>query len=193
VTRKRAVRAAGLAALVAVVAALAVAPVAHPWIINDSSSMPVGLYALDPVDRPIVRGDTVVVCAPPAIAALSAARGYLESGACSSNTAPLLKLVAAMAGDVVELRPRSIEIGGRCLGSSPTFEADRTGRPLPRIPRGRYRLRAGQLWLWAPAERSFDSRYFGPVDAGAVVHFARAMIVGGPAASLARSNGPCAG
>jgi len=175
-----------------VVGALAVAPVKHPWMVNTSSSMPVGLYSLDPVDRPIARGDAVVICAPAAAAALGAARGYLGTGTCPAHTDPLLKLVAATEGDVVDLGARSIAVDGKCLGQSVTFDRDSAGRELPRVARGRYRLEPNQIWLWAPAERSFDSRYFGPVDVRAVTNIARPVAVRPEPAGLSLANGPCA-
>jgi conjugative transfer signal peptidase TraF len=159
--------------------------------VNTSASMPVGFYALDQVDRPIARGDAVVICAPATAAALGAARGYLGSGTCPAKTDALLKLVAAIAGDVVDLGSHSIAVDGKCLGESVTFDRDSAGRRLPRIARGRYRLEPNQIWLWAPAERSFDSRYFGPVDARAVTNIARPVAVRPALAGLSLSNGPC--
>ncbi len=189
-TRARIARAAAFVVLVAVVAALAVAPEKYPWTINLTGSLPGLLYALGPIDRPIARGDTILVCAPASVAALGAQRGYLPAGPCPGQTAPLLKLVAAVGGDFVDLRARSIEVNGRCLGHSVTFDHDHLGRKLPQIARGRYRLGAGQLWLWTPAERSFDSRYFGPVRASDVTYFASPIAVEQPAV-LMLANGPC--
>jgi conjugative transfer signal peptidase TraF len=159
--------------------------------VNASSSIPAGLYELSPVERPIARGDTVVICAPPDFAALGARRGYLDAGPCAADTAPLLKLVAAVAGDVVDLRAHSIAVNGHCLGSSITFERDGSGRPLPHVARGSYRLGAHQIWLWAPAERSFDSRYFGALDAREVTNFARAEIVAAAPAALPHGEANC--
>lgn len=177
--------------LLAVVAGLALGPVRHPWMINASSSMPVGLYELSPVERPIERGDTVVICTPKDFAELGARRGYLEAGPCVADTAPLLKLVAAVAGDVVELRPDSIAVNGHCLGSSVTFERDGSGRALPQVARRSYTLGPHQIWLWAPAERSFDSRYFGALDARDVTDFARAKIVRPAPATLPPAGADC--
>jgi conjugative transfer signal peptidase TraF len=190
-SRTRAYRAAGLVALLAVVTVLAATKYARPWAINSSPSMPVGIYEWRPVDRAIARGDTVVVCAPPSVTAFAAAHHYLGPGPCSSNTEYLLKLVAAVGGDVVDLGPRTIGINGRCLVTGVTLEHDHAGHVLPRVARGRYRLGPQQLWLWATDARSFDSRYFGPVDARGVVHLAAPVIIGGPPAELRYTTGAC--
>jgi conjugative transfer signal peptidase TraF len=190
-SRTRVYRAAGLVALLAIVTALAATKYARPWMINPSPSMPVGIYELRPVDHPIARGDTVVVCAPPSVTAFAAAYHYLGPGPCSSNTEYVLKLVAAIAGDVVDLGPRTIGINGRCLVTGITLERDHARHVLPHVARGRYHLGPHQLWLWAPAARSFDSRYFGAVDARGVVNLASPAIIGGPAAELQFSTDAC--
>lgn len=45
---------------------------------------------------------------------------------------------------------------------------DAAGRRLFPWPRGHYRLRPGELWLYADNDRSWDSRYWGPAQADAV-------------------------
>jgi len=176
-TRTRLYRAAGLAALIAVVAALANAPWSRPWMLNVSASMPEGLYEVRPIDRKIERGDAIVICAPPKMAALARARGYLGPGPCPQDAMPLLKFVAAVGGDVVDVSARAIAVDRRCLPSGVTYDRDGAGRPLPHVARGRYRLAPNQLWLWAPAPQSFDSRYFGPVDARDVTKFAKPVFL----------------
>ena len=192
-SRARLYRAAGLLALVAAVGAVCAVPLRHPWMYNGSSSMPVGLYELWPVDRPARPGDTLVICAPDDVARLGAARGYLEPGPCFAHTAPLIKLVAAVTGDVVDLGDRSIAVNGRCLGAGAgtTFAHDSRGGKLPRVRRGRYRLGPHDVWVWAPAERSFDSRYFGPLDVRGATAFASAVFVRPAPAKLGLSSGPC--
>jgi conjugative transfer signal peptidase TraF len=189
-SRARAYRAAGLVVLLALVALLASTKLSRPWILNPSPSMPEGVYELRAVDRPIARGDTVVVCAPPSVTAFAATYHYLGPGPCSANTESLLKLVAAVEGDVVDLGPRSIVVNGRCLATGITLDRDRLHHALPRFARGRYRLGPHQLWLWAPAARSFDSRYFGAVDVRDVTNFAVPVLVK-PAPAELRFSAAC--
>ncbi len=170
-------------ALVCVVALIATVPPRHALTYNASASMPVGLYEIRPVDRAIARGDTIMICAPHDFAVVGAARKYLLPGSCRAATAPLLKLVAAVEGDVVDLGDASIAVNGRCLRSGVTFVRDGFGRPLARVRRGRYRLRRHELWLWAPGPRSLDSRYFGPLDERDVLRLARPLFIRPPTAA----------
>jgi conjugative transfer signal peptidase TraF len=143
-------------------------PPAIPLRLNLTASLPPGLYRLSPLRRPPCPGDLVLACPPPAAAALAHRRGYLGPGSCPGDTHPLGKLVLAAAGDRVELTAAAIIVNGCRLPATPSAPADARGRPLPHPPPGAYLLRAGDLWLFAPHPRSFDSRYFGPVAASKV-------------------------
>lgn len=165
-----------LAALSAAgLAALAWASLAHPdtrLIYNPSDSVPVGWYRVDPVDSiarrspaPMRAGSTVLVRLPPGIATLASQRGYLPAHI------PLLKRVGAVAPQHVCIVAGHVLIDGAPVAR--TLAADRMGRPLLSWPDCR-QLEQGELFLLSvnnPA--SFDSRYFGPIDASAVVGVAR--------------------
>ncbi len=153
--------------------------------------MPEGIYELRPVDRPVAVGDTVSICPPPAVAAVAVSRGYVDAGPCAYKSESFLKLVAATAGDVVDLGERYVAINGRCLVGAATLEHDAKRRPLPAIARGVYRLKPHQIWLWAPAARSLDSRYFGALDDRNVTVFAKPILVQGGPATLQFGGEPC--
>jgi conjugative transfer signal peptidase TraF len=136
--------------------------------LNVTGSMPPGLYRMLPLDRPIVRDDMVVVCAPKDAAALGAERGYMPAGDCPHRTAPLLKFAAAVAGDVVTLTQTAVTVNGHRLPDSATATIDSRHRPLPALARGTYRLKPGQVWLWTPYAHGYDSRYYGPVTLASV-------------------------
>jgi conjugative transfer signal peptidase TraF len=129
--------------------------------INTSASLPLGLYRLS--DRPPVRSSLVLACPPPAASRLARTRGYLPAGACPGGVQPLGKMVLAMAGDTVEVSARGLVVDGLAIPASRPSAADSAGRPLRSLPLGVYRLSSGELWLYAPHPRSFDSRYFGPL------------------------------
>lgn len=75
--------------------------------------------------------------------------------------APLLKTVAASAGDRVDVLD-SVRINGTVVPYTAWQSSDFEGRSLPR-PESR-RLVSGELFLLSDnAENGFDSRYFGPV------------------------------
>mgnify|MGYP000879910085 CR=1 FL=1 len=156
-------------------AALAWASFVHPLprlTYNPSDSVEVGWYRIDPLDhrtssppRPLSVGSIVLVPLPAEAAALAAQRGYLPT------RIPLLKRVGAVAPQEVCIAKGSVRIDG--VPSAAVLPADRLGRPLPSWPQCR-RLRPDELFLLSVTNpASFDSRYFGPVSASAVIGVAR--------------------
>ena len=156
-------------------AALAWASFVHPLprlTYNPSDSVAVGWYRVDPLDhrtslppRSLSVGSIVLVPLPAEAAALAAQRGYLPT------RIPLLKRVGAVAPQEVCIVGGSVRIDG--VPSAAVLFADRWGRPLPSWPQCR-RLRPGELFLLSVTNpASFDSRYFGPVSAAAVIGVAR--------------------
>lgn len=165
-----------LAALSAAgLAALAWASFAHPdprLIYNPSDSVPVGWYRIDPMASAASRsptrvsvGSTVLVRLPAGVAALASQRGYLPAHV------PLLKRVGAVAPQHVCIVAGHVLIDGMPVAR--TLTVDRMGRPLLSWPECRQLVR-GELFLLSETKpASFDSRYFGPVSASAVVGVAR--------------------
>ena len=152
-------------------AALAWASFASPLprlIYNPSDSVAVGWYRIDPLDhrtaslpRPLSVGSIVLVPLPAEAAALAAQRGYLPT------RVPLLKRVGAVAPQHVCIVDALVWIDGVPVAAA--LAADRLGRPLPSWPQCRW-LRPGELFLLSVTNpASFDSRYFGPVSASAVI------------------------
>ena len=133
-------------------AALAWASFVHPMprlIYNPSDSVPVGWYRIAPPDAPRV-GSIVLTTLPPDAAALAAQRGYLPA------RVPLLKRVGAVAPQEVCVASGIVRIDG--VPSAAALPADRWG------------LEPGELFLLSVTNpSSFDSRYFGPVAASAVI------------------------
>lgn len=156
-------------------AALAWASFVHPLprlTYNPSDSVAVGWYRVDPLDHraPTLSpppplslhvGSIVLVPLPVEATALAAQRGYLPT------RIPLLKRVGAVAPQEVCIIGSSVRIDG--VPSAAVLAADRWGRPLPSWPQCR-QLRPGELFLLSVTNpASFDSRYFGPVSAAAVI------------------------
>ncbi|NIE82621.1 MULTISPECIES: S26 family signal peptidase [unclassified Burkholderia] len=132
---------------------------------NPSDSVAVGWYRIDPrtdsLPRPLFVDSIVLVPLPATAAALAAQRGYLPAGV------PLLKPVAAIAPQQVCISGGIVRIDG--VPSAAVLRADRLGRPLPSWPQCR-RLEPGELFLLSTTNpASFDSRYFGPVNANTVI------------------------
>ena len=155
--------------LIGVVALIAFAVVALQRAnlrINFTGSMPIGIYLLLPLQpNGVKRGMLVAGCAPTRVAEIGRQRGYLAAGPCPDDTELLLKSVMAIAGDEVDVSPAGVTINGCLLPRSHPAWRDRSGRRLLAWPQGRYLLGPTQMWLYAPADRSWDSRYWGPVAA----------------------------
>ncbi len=135
---------------------------------NLTDSLPRGIYRT--IGGTLHRGSIVMACAPLDAARLARARGYLGPGSCPGGVRALGKLVLAMAGDTVALKPQGIRLNGAPVPNSRTLAADSRGRPLPHYPWGEHVLRPNELWLFAPYRaNSYDSRYFGPERASQVV------------------------
>ncbi len=135
---------------------------------NPSDSVAVGWYRVEPLDhradsllRSLSVDSIVLVPLPADAAALAARRGYLPTHM------PLLKRIGAVASQKVCIVGRSVRIDGVPVATA--LPADRLGRPLPSLPLCR-RLEPGELFLLSVTNpASFDSRYFGPVSASAVL------------------------
>lgn len=159
--------------ILAVLAASAAAGVR----VNLTPSMPRGLWWV--VDAPISRGTVVVACLPDQAGTREAARrGYLRAGSCPGGTEPLVKPLAAIAGDVVTVTKRGLAVNSVPLPGTAPLAEDETGRALQAVPAGSYRVAAGEVWLLSGHDpRSYDSRYFGAVPAANVQGVARPLWV----------------
>lgn len=125
---------------------------------NASESMPRGLYWIN--HGPAPRGDSVAARLPDAIAEFAARRTYL------SKSAVLIKQVAATGGDLVCRFGTNIFINAHFKVRA--HIRDRAGRPMPQWTGCRV-LAAHELFLAGHGPDSFDSRYFGPIDASRII------------------------
>jgi type IV secretory pathway protease TraF len=101
--------------------------------VNTTPSVPVGVYLA--FGQPH-RGDYAELCPPDAIAEDGIDKGYIPiPGPCYHFSAWLIKKVAAVGGDVVDVSQR-----------------------------GRIRLAADQVFVVGAHPRSWDSRVFGPIS-----------------------------
>lgn len=155
-------RVCGISAVAALGAALAITIAVAPrprlvW--NASASVPIGLYRVGSAGA-IETGDTVIAWTPASARALAARRRYHPANV------PLVKRVAARAGDRICAHGREIFVNGRPVAGRLT--SDGAGRALPWW-RGCVTLDRGALFLMAEHPGSFDGRYFGPTTAANIV------------------------
>lgn len=149
---------------------------AVPVRINWTGSAPAGLYETFR-QAPVAAADLVVVCLQGTLAARGRASGYLTAGGCPNGTGPILKQVFAIAGDEVELRGDAFVVNGHVIDRSQRLDEDSLGRPLELFPLGRSVVREGEVWvLGVNRERSWDSRYFGPIPVSSIVGVARPIL-----------------
>jgi conjugative transfer signal peptidase TraF len=142
--------------------------------LNDSPSMPTGLYVRTSCES---RSSLVVFCPAEPFARLSGERGYRSRGNCPDGAEPLAKPIVAGPGDTVELSALGISVNGRLLANTAPLVKDSAGRPLSHWPFRRYVVGPGTVWVASSySPRSFDSRYFGPVAASQVRECVRPLL-----------------
>jgi conjugative transfer signal peptidase TraF len=155
-------------AIVGLILALGVTIVCPPlprlvW--NASASAPLGLYAVS-LGAAVTRGDMTIARIPARWRDLAARRRYIPVNV------PLVKRVAAVAGDrVCAIRGR-VRINGRAVAVQ--HRVDGRGRIMPRW-HGCLTLSGGAVFLLMDAPDSFDGRYFGPTAPGDVIGKARLL------------------
>jgi len=148
--------------------ALLVIVVGHAGLrFNETPSVPTGLYwiTLDP------NAEFVEFCPPEPFGRLSVERGYRSkaSSACPDGGIPLLKSIIARPGDTVEVSSRGIFVNRIPIPNTAPKSLDSAGRPLSSWAFGRYEVSSGTFWVGSSYNpRSFDSRYFGPIDESAI-------------------------
>ncbi|MBV7460299.1 MULTISPECIES: S26 family signal peptidase [unclassified Acidovorax] len=145
---------------VAALCAPAVVQLPARLVYNPSDSVPRGWYRIGSPDSLHV-GGVVLVRLPAGVATLAAQRGYLPTGV------PLLKRIGAVAAQSVCVRAGGVRIDGMAVAA--VLAEDGSGRLLSPWAQCRT-LAVGELFLLSNVHpASFDSRYFGPVDASAVI------------------------
>lgn len=142
--------------------------------LNLTPSEPLGLWRIEALSRSVAIGDLVFIC-PPITAVFEQAmqRGYLRRGLCDGGVAPLIKTVAALPGQHVEIT-HHVVIDGQPIVASAVRARDGEGRELKPYPGGV--VPSGNLFFHSPFASSYDSRYFGPVPASGVLGLARPIL-----------------
>ena len=142
--------------------------------LNLTPSEPLGLWRIMALQRPVEVGDLVFICPPPTASFEEARRrGYVRRGLCPGGFAPLIKTVAALPGQHVEIGA-NVTVDGKPLASSIVRASDGEGRPITPFKTGIVPLR--NLFLHSSFASSYDSRYFGPVPDTGLLGLARPVL-----------------
>ena len=138
-----------------------------------SNSLPSGLYRIVPA----ASGNDLLICPTGVAEKVSTEREYrVKSFGCGDGYAPLLKPIAARAGDTVTVSEAGVAVNGKLLPNSKQYPKDGIGRPMPLVPSGTYAVSPGTVWVISSYNRfSFDSRYFGPVRLDEKVKYAKLL------------------
>lgn len=127
---------------------------------NPTDSVARGWYLIEPPVALRV-GSVALVRLPAGVAAFAAQRGYLP------KEVPILKRIGAVAPQSVCVRGQAVHIDGAAVATVLAHDGKR--RPLQPWAQCRV-LTDGELFLLSDVHpASFDSRYFGPIDASAVL------------------------
>jgi len=133
-------------------------PAKPAFVWNFSASAPTGLYRV--LSRPARKGDWVALDPPPNVRAL------LSEIRQEPQHRLLVKRMAAVGGDVVCRRGKDVFINGSAVAE---IVSDRIRHVLMPSWRGCRSLAANEAFFLGNTRRSFDSRYFGPVETTSVV------------------------
>ncbi len=149
--------------------------------LNESPSLPVGVWRLSPLRDEVRRDDVVSFCPPDTMDFREGwLRGYLGGGLCVGGYEPLLKPIAAIEGDRVTRTEQGIRINGRLIANSKRLDHDGSGQALPSPGANDVIVAKGEVWVISSYNPlSFDSRYFGPVPVSNIEGLARPILVMG--------------
>lgn len=135
--------------------------------INVSGSMPIGIYRLYPGQLP-TRGEWVSVCLPNPVATVGWQRGYLQQGHCPNGIEPVVKAAIATPADKIIVTPQAVFVAGKRY-RAPVQQRDHNALALTGYVQQATLLQGG-YWLYGvnDPEKSWDSRYFGPVSEASI-------------------------
>ena len=147
---------------------------------NVSKSAPIGLYLRINGSEPLKKWSFYALCLPVPIAKVALSKRYLiyiKQSTCPGHAPMVLKRIAAVSSDRVELSESGFRINGMHVPGSGLRSRDSRMRPLTHFPYGNYAVPPGTLWLLGEnLNVSWDSRYFGPVPESAIRFSVRPLL-----------------
>jgi conjugative transfer signal peptidase TraF len=145
-----------------------------PITFNWSPSVPLGVYWLTSDSN----APYLTFCMSRAVLTEAMTHGYQPlHGSCPGGTSWVLKPSLERTHEVT-FTSRGFLIDRRALPNTAPLARDRFGRALPHYPFGTYLVSSKEVWVVSSYnQRSYDSRYFGPVSRSSVVSYARPLLV----------------
>ena len=131
--------------------------------INTTGSYPKGLYWL--TGEAAHKGALVIAC-PPNVEAVAEGfrRGYIGAGFCPGGYGYVIKKIVGLPGDRVTVTGQGVSVNGESIPNSEPRQADTEGKPLP-FNETTDTLGTAQVLLMSDySPKSFDGRYFGPIE-----------------------------
>jgi type IV secretory pathway protease TraF len=134
-------------------------------ILVGTPSIATGLYWLNKQDKQFLPGDFVTFTFSPQQAWIAGRYGQGVTHTKVVRGVPGDTVYADSMGRLKVCRPSfGLELMAVCLKSGTPMGQDSKARPMTAwlSPGHQYTLKVGELWVYAPNERSLDSRYTGP-------------------------------
>ncbi len=131
--------------------------------VNTTGSYPPGLYWM--TGEAEHKGALVIAC-PPDVEAVAEGfrRGYIGAGFCPGGYGYVIKKIVGLPGDRVSITGLGVSVNGKPVPNSAPRQADTEGKPLP-FRETAYTLGTAQVLLMSDYSlKSFDGRYFGPIE-----------------------------
>jgi len=135
--------------------------------VNTTASFPVGLYRQTEPGTAVKKGDFVLACLP-------REKWHREppwSLRCPDRAMPILKKIAALPNDRVEIAAEGVRVNDRMVANSKLLSTQVSTATSGIVP-------DGMVWLFSDyAPDSYDSRYFGPIPLPAIQAVVRPLWV----------------
>jgi len=131
--------------------------------VNTTGSYPPGLYWM--TGEAAHKGALVIAC-PPDVEAVAEGfrRGYIGVGFCPGGYGYVIKKIVGRPGDRVTITRQGVSVNGEAIPNSAPRQTDTEGKPL-HFREIAYTLGTAQVLLMSDYNpKSFDGRYFGPVE-----------------------------
>lgn len=132
--------------------------------INTSHSLDLGLYNLKKNDF-YQKGDIVLLCLNNKVSQYAYKHGFIGTGNCKFNKAPVGKTIIAEPGDIVEIIDNQIYINKQHIENSDLYELQDWFISLNKS----FVIKKDEFFVMNNNKLSFDSRYYGPITKDSII------------------------